>query len=469
MDESDSLSPAARSPDRKRATLTLLRRNADFRLLFVAMVISFAGDWFLFVALAGLLFELTHSPGLVAALFAAMTIPFALFTFIGGPLADRLNRQWLMVSADLLRGVLALGFLLINHRSEVWMVFALTAAIAALQAVFEPAATASIPNLVDREDLASANVLAAATWGTMLAVGSSIGGLVVAAFGRNAGYIGDAASFIVSAMLVLRIRRPFAEPREDHEEHPGLFTASKETLRYARRDHRVLALLTVKGGFGLGAGVIALLPLMSFEVFNAGDRGTGILYGFRGVGIVLGPFLVRPFIKDEDLRTVFWGIAAAFALFAVSYGAGAWMPSIYLAGALVLIGHLGGGVQWTLSSYALQVIVPDRIRGRIFAFDEALISVTIAASAGLAGWAAEYFDVRHVMFGLACVAGAYSVIWTLGTGRIRRSIGLRSAMAGGPEGQGPEPPLDSGAAGAPPVPGGTSGGGPGSGGEPAGG
>ena len=115
------------------------------------------------------------------------------------------------------------------------------------------------------------------------------------------------------------------------------------------------------------------------------------------------------------------------------------------------------------------MIVPDRIRGRIFAFDEALISLTLAASAGLAGWAAEYFDVRHVMFGLACVAGAYSVIWTLGTGKIRRSIGPRSAIVGRPEGQGPEPPLDSGAAGGSPVPGGTSGGGPGSGGEPAGG
>jgi MFS family permease len=432
--EERSTSPEAGSPGskpfyRKRAALDLLRRNRDFRLLFVAMIISFGGDWFLFVALAGLLFELTRSPGLVTALFAAMTVPFALFTFVGGPLADRLNRQWLMVSADILRGVLALGFLLIHDRSQVWMIFALSAGIAALQAVFEPAAQAAIPNLVDREDLPAANVLAAATWGTMLAVGSSIGGLVVAAFGRNAGYIGDAASFLVSALLVLQIRRRFAERKEDHEEHPGLFRASKETFQYARKDHRVLALLTVKGGFGLGGGVIALLPLMSFEVFNAGDRGTGILYGFRGVGIVLGPFLVRRFIKNDDLRTVFWGIACAFAVFALSYGGAAWMPGIYLAGALVLAGHLGGGVQWTLSSYALQVIVPDRIRGRIFAFDEALISLTLAASATLAGLAAEVFDVRHVMFGLACVAGVYAVAWTLATRGIRRSVAPRPSGA----------------------------------------
>jgi hypothetical protein len=183
-----------------------------------------------------------------------------------------------------------------------------------------------------------------------------------------------------------------------------------------------MALLTVKGGFGLGAGVIALLPILSFQVFLAGDRGTGILYGFRGVGIVLGPFLVRRFIKEDDLNTVFWGIAGAFVVFAATYAAVPLMPSIYLSGVFVLAGHLGGGVQWTLSSYALQVIVPDHIRGRVFAFDEALISVTLAASAALAGWAADFFDVRTVMLGLACVAGLYAVIWTVATTNVRRSI-----------------------------------------------
>jgi MFS family permease len=386
------------------------------------MVVSFAGDWFLFVALAGLLNELTGSPALVAALYASMTVPFALVTFVGGPLADRLNRQWLMVASDLCRGLLALGFLVIHRPSQVWLVFVLSGAISALQAVFEPSANASIPNLVDRQDLAAANVVAAATWGTMLAVGASLGGLVVAAFGRQAGYLGDAASFLVSALLVTQIRRPFSEAREPSHEHPGLAQASTETFQYARKDHRVLALLTVKGGFGLGAGVIALLPVLAFNVFGAGDRGTGILYGFRGVGVVLGPFLVRPFVKGEDLRALFWGIAAAFAVFALSYAVVPLMPQVYEAGLFVLVGHLGGGLQWTLSSYGLQLIVPDRIRGRIFAFDEALISVTMALSALLAGWAADFFDVRLVMLGLAAVSAAYSVVWTLATGKVRRSL-----------------------------------------------
>jgi MFS family permease len=414
---------------RARDVVRLLRKNPHFRLLFFGQVVSFTGDWFLFVALAGLVFELTHSAALVTAVFASWTVPFALFSFVGGPLADRLNRQYLMVGADLIRALLALGFFLVHKPSQIWLVYVLASAITALGAVFEPASMASVPNLVDREDLATANVLAAATWGTMLAVGSALGGLVVAAFGRGAGYIGDSASFFVSAILILQIRRPFSEPRSGHVEHPGLFEATREAARYARRDHRVLALLTVKGGAGLGAGVIALLPLLSYQVFHAGDRGTGILYGFRGIGIVVGPFLAGRLIRDDDLRSLFSTISLSLALWAVAYGVVAWMPNIYLAGAFVFLGHLGGGAQWTLSSYGLQLLVPDNIRGRIFAFDEALITFTVALSAMVGGAIADVVSVRIVLAGSAAVILGYAVVWTLATKNVRRSLTVTPAGA----------------------------------------
>ena len=419
------------------AAIGLLRRNRDFRLLYAAQLISFAGDWFLFVALAGLVFSLTHSPGLVASLIAAMTVPFALFTFVAGPLADRLNRQLLMVTADLIRALLALGFFLVHTRSMVWLVFVLAGGISALGALFEPTSSASVPNLVDREDLPAANVLTGSAWGTMLAVGAAIGGLVVAAFGRGAGYVGDSISFIVSAMLLLQIHRPFSEGRKESKEHPNLLAATKETVLYARRDHRVLALLAVKGGFGFGTGVIGLLPLLALEVFGGGDRGVGMLYAFRGMGALIGPFLVRPFIKEDDLRTLIWSISIAMATYGLFYATVPWAPALWVAGVLVLMAHLGGGAQWTLSTYGLQLIVPDRIRGRVFAFDYGLVTFTIALSATAAGWLAEMFDVRTVMFGLACVGMAYSVLWTLATTGVRRSLRPAAAPAPAREEAGP--------------------------------
>ena len=102
---------------------------------------------------------------------------------------------------------------------------------------------------------------------------------------------------------------------------------------------------------------------LSVVIHRADGFDVGFNHAFRGVGIVLGPFLVRPFIREDDLRTVFWAIAACFAVFAASYAFVPLMPTIYLAGLFVLIGHLGGGGQWTLSSFALHMIVPDHIRG----------------------------------------------------------------------------------------------------------
>src|SRR5205814_10614781 len=137
---------------------------------------------------AGLTFSLTRSAGLVAALIGAQTLPSALLTFVGGPLADRIDRRKLMIAADVVRGVLALGFFLIHGRSTVWLAFVLAGAISGLEAFFEPAASAAVPNLVDMQDLSAANALTGSLWGTMLAVGAGLGGLAVASLGCKPGY-----------------------------------------------------------------------------------------------------------------------------------------------------------------------------------------------------------------------------------------------------------------------------------------
>ncbi|HEX9890642.1 MAG TPA: MFS transporter [Actinomycetota bacterium] len=357
-----------------REAIALLRSNRDFRRLYVAQLISYAGDWFATVALLGLVHDLTGNATLTVMVIFVQLMAFALLSPLGGYLADRFDRRRLMVGVDLGRAVLALGLLFVRDADGVWLALALTAATTGLGAFFEPAATAAVPNLVDEEDLPAANVLVGAAWGTMLAVGGALGGLVAATLGRDAAFIGNAVSFLASALLLWGIRRRFAEPREASH-HVGMVAAVGETLRYARRDHRVLALLAVKAGHGLGAGVIGLLALFSLRVFDAGDAGTGVLFAFRGIGALAGPFLA----------------------------------------------HVGGGAQWTLSTYGLQRIVPDRIRGRVFSFDYGMVTLTIALSNLLAGAAADRFDPRAVMWTLAAVSFAYAVAWAAATTGIRRT------------------------------------------------
>ena len=414
-----------------RASLSLLRRNGDFRKLYLASLISLGGDWFLLVALFGLALEFTGSAVSVAALIVAQEIPFGVASLIGGVLADRFDRRRLMVVCDVARTLLCLGFLLVNDPSMMWLAYLLLAVISSFSAVFDPASSAALPNLVEPRELGPANALSGSLWGTMLAVGAALGGIVAAALGRDAAFLIDASSFAVSGLLIARIRRPFSAERTEEPE-ANVIRATVETVRYARRDHRVLALVTVKAGFGIAAGVIALIAVFAHEEFGAGDAGIGALMAGRGVGALIGPFLGRWLAGPQD-RRLFGAIGVALAVFGLGYATLGVMPSLFAAAVAVGVAHLGGGAQWTLSSYGLQRLVPDRIRGRIFAFDFTLITLSLTVSALVTAWAADRFGARPTVAVLGGVAVLWAAIWTWLTTDVRRATML--------DGAGPAPEL----------------------------
>ncbi|MGZ6256775.1 MAG: MFS transporter, partial [Candidatus Limnocylindria bacterium] len=180
---------------RLRPYLTLLRGNPAFTRLFSAQLISFAGDWFATVALLGLALELTGSPAVASLLLVVQEGAFALASPIAGVLADRYDRRRLMVAADLARVPVALAFLLARDPDTLWIAFVAAALLSLGAAVFEPTSSASLPNLVEEGELAEANVLIGSAWGTMLAVGAALGGLVAATFGRDVAFVVNAASF----------------------------------------------------------------------------------------------------------------------------------------------------------------------------------------------------------------------------------------------------------------------------------
>src|SRR5207253_3556759 len=159
-------------------------------------------------------------------------------------------------------------------------------------------------------------------------------------FGRDVSFVVDAASFLVSAILLWLMRSPFAEKREEHEQ-PPLLESIRETLRYARANPRVLALLTSKGGYGMGAGVIAMLSVFGKEVFHAGAFGIGLLFAARGLGALLGPFAVRAITRDDErlYRSIWW----SSVLFGIGYITLGFSHSLAVGATAICVAHLGGG------------------------------------------------------------------------------------------------------------------------------
>lgn len=404
-----------------RASVSLLRRNRDFRALFFASVISLGGDWFLWVAINGLIYEATGKALYVGLAILAQESAFFLASPIGGALADRIDRRKLMIACDLARAVVCVSFLLVGPET-IWLAYVLLPVLATFAAPFDPAFSAATPNVVDPDDLPAANALNGSLWGTMLAVGAGLGGLVSAAFGDDTAFVVDAVSFLVSAALLSSIRRGFSESRTETTEHPSIVEATRETWRFARRDHRVLSLLAVKFGFGAAAGLLALIPVMALDadVFDSGNVGFGILMAARGVGALIGPFLGHR-IAGPGHRRLFPAIGLSLAVFGLGYVAMGQAPSLAIAAVMICVAHLGGGSQWMLSTYGLQVLVPDHIRGRIFGFDYMLITLSLSVSALIASAVADQIGAPDTVTILGGVALVWALVWFVLSRGVRRT------------------------------------------------
>jgi MFS family permease len=371
--------------------------------------------------------DLTGSGALAALLIVCQSLPSFLLAPYAGTVVDRVDRRRLMISINLLSACLAL--LPLFARSTATLPFAYLGVIGISSGVafFSPAAQATLPNVVRDDDLARANVLMGSTWGTMLAVGAALGGLVAASLGRDVAILVDSTSFLVAALLLWSIRRPFQQSRA-RTETPFL-PAVREAAHYARRRPPVLALLVSKGGYGISAGVVALLSVFAFDVFHTGDAGTGILYGARGLGALLGPFLIRR-VGGTDLRT-FSLIGVGAIIHGLGYQLFAISPEFVLASFFVFVAHLGGGALWTMSTYGLQRLTLDQLRGRIFAADYGLVMLTTSISSVIAGVLADVIGPRPTVLLMGTLALAWGALWTLGTRRLWVSVPEPDPVASG--------------------------------------
>src|ERR1700692_3324875 len=181
----------------------LLRRNHNFRRLWGAQIVSEIGDWFYTLAIYNLLLQLTGRAGSVALALVLQVLPQTLIGPTAGVVNDRLRRKRVMIAADIRRTLIVLCMLLIRSKEMVWLVYPLLMVETLLAAFFEPARSAVIPNIVERENIVVANNLSSTTWSVNLMLGATLGGVVAALLGRDAVFLLNALSFLVSAALIL--------------------------------------------------------------------------------------------------------------------------------------------------------------------------------------------------------------------------------------------------------------------------
>jgi MFS family permease len=396
----------------------LFSTNHRFRRFWFAGVISQLGNWFNYIGIFVLLTKLTGSGGAVSWFLIAKFIPTSFLGPAAGIIVDRFSRKTIMITSDLLRVFIVLGFLLVRKPEHVWLVYLLALAQESIWSFYDPARKASVPNLCSREELILANALSGATWSIMLAFGAALGGFVTYLFGWETAIIIDASTFLVSALMLLGLDLPHHPPakkeRPTWHDLTGI-TDLREGVTYVARHKEVAILMLVKSGWALSGGILVLLTVFGEQVFSTGGAGgkSGVLYSFRGIGAAIGPILAWHYF-GETRRDMYRSISFSFFIASGSYILFSMAPSLLWAIPCVLVGHLGGSIQWVFSTTLLQQIVPDQFRGRVFAAEMALLTLVLSLSTYFTGLGLDHgVDPRLLTMRLALVFLLPGTFWTI--------------------------------------------------------
>jgi MFS family permease len=295
----------------------------------------------------------------VSALLIADFLPAVAIGLLLGPLVDRLFRKHLLVEADLIR---LAAFIWLTVAVHPWQIVALAFVAGVATGFARPAAYAGLPNLVSAEMLPRANSLLRTAEQLTITIGTLVGGIVVAASGPDVAYWLNAASFLLSALLLLRI--PTALLQQGHVASRGHWRDVAEGVQAVRRSR---ALMTVLVSWNLAMLTIALMNVSEVVLakvsFNAGDFGFGLLWAATGLGAVIGALLAPTWLERRSMTFLY---AGAILLMGLADVAAAVSPNVWVAVWCVLLGGVGNATALICNTLLVQRGAPDHVRGRAF-------------------------------------------------------------------------------------------------------
>lgn len=372
--------------------VTLVRKNYDYRNLWLSQVVSLTGDWFTVIASASLVAELSGSGLAIGGLFLARLLPPFLLGPLAGVVADRFDRRKILITSDLLRALIVLGFLQVRTAQDVWLLYLLTVLQLSVSAFFEPTRAALMPSIVHRRDLITANALDGTTWSAMLALGAALGGLATATLGISAAFVIDSLTFLLSAWFVSRVRTPRLLDAVDSKADAAGWSSFVAGMRYLWQRPQVLVVALVKASSALAFGGVAVVEVaFAREVFPLGEGGSGtlgLIYLTIGLGTGLGPLVARR-LTGDSVAAMQWAILWTYVAMAVGYFTMGWAVSLAILLVATFIRTVGTGINWVYSSSLLQITVPGHYLGRVFAFDLAMMTLASSTSTLWIGWAKD--------------------------------------------------------------------------------
>jgi MFS family permease len=398
------------SVGQRRAIRDLLGRR-DFALLWLGQLLSQIGDQCLLIAAITLITDFSASPLAILIPAISMALPQVLFGLLGGVAADRWNRKWVMVVADVLRGVLVLGILLVQSPEQLWILYLGAAGLAMVGTFFYPARNATIPNIVPKGLLLAANGLIQGSYIIALIVGPTVAGIVVDLWGMESAILFDSTTFFLSAFAILLIHiPPLNNGASDVVEQSSVWQDMKSGLSFIYRSRPLRRALYVTAVATLGIGAVVLLAIPHLKTqLGAGGLEYGGAMSMLGIGSVVGGVVVTQLSQRFSTNAIVGGmlVVAGGAIVVFAY-AGSYPVVLASVAALGLCIVVARGALDTIT----QTLAPDEIRGRVQAAVNLIVAAGTALAEGLSAFLGHFFGVKAVFVGagiVTVVAGVASV------------------------------------------------------------
>jgi MFS transporter, DHA3 family, macrolide efflux protein len=362
-----------------------LWQNRTFLALLSGGTISALGDGFHTVAVGLWVLEGTGSAQAMGVLMATRILVTTLLGSLSGVISDRLDRRWLMITADLSRTALVflMAWLVATGRSSFWLLVLLTAVIAVFGVLSTPAFQASLIHVVGADRVApAASLLQVGSTGAMI-LGPVLGGAVVATTSGAVAFTFDALTFLTSALLVLLFTR-FPSPRTAGEGRSFLHDLIAG-FRYTRERPVVLGLILCSPLVNFCTGVALVVgPVLALKVWNVDKVQYGAAQGLYPLGFMLGALLMMAVHKRLKPRGpwvigTLTGVGAAMGITMLSPAFLTAIPGIIAIGVLLAIASI-------LFQTTLRTEVPAEFQGRVFGFRDSLVNSATPLAMVLAGF-----------------------------------------------------------------------------------
>lgn len=378
----------------------------EFRLFWYGSIVSNVGSWMQMVAQGWLILQLTNSAFYLGLVGLVRAVPALSITLVGGVVADRVDRRKLLIFTQSAAGLLAIALALLDWSGAVtvWQILLLSFLSSVVMAFDNPARQALVPDLVGRENVASAIGLNSAAWNAAAIVGPSIAGILVAAISTAGAFLANGISYFAVVYALWKVTPRAPRPRGTQ----SLLQNLTEGLRFISRDKRIWGLVTILSmATFFGRPYTQLMPIFAQDVLHVGATGYGILMAATGVGALGGAFVVGRLGASGKKGYYLLVLTIIFAVALFGFALSTWfIPSL-----LVLV--VTGGTQtlfMALTNTLLQLNVPEEMRGRVMSVYTLIPMGLMPLGSMVLGSAGDVLGVPATIAGGAVVVFAFTAL-----------------------------------------------------------